>query len=143
MKAIKGWATTICALFFSLSLHAQNSPISLSDTCALRTMLDGMFANLEKGRITSGLLRDFAVEQENLTPYSGTVLVDSNQVNMMKLGFLLPTLQSARVNTGIGRFSAADKKHETVGGRRVSDYSSDHSLHRAGRNGDGAIGVGL
>ena len=92
-------------LSVQITTYAQSGHTAIGDTCALRTMLNEMFEYFEKDRVSSGLLRDYAVEMADLDKYSGTVLSDTNAVNMTTYERILRTLQSARVNTSISRIS--------------------------------------
>ena len=92
-------------LSVQITTYAQSGHTAIGDTCALRTMLNEMFEYLEKDRVSSGLLRDYAVEMADLDKYSGTVLSDTNAVNLTTYERILRTLQSARVNTSISRIS--------------------------------------
>jgi hypothetical protein len=57
-----------------------------------------VFSSLETHRVPYGLLQDIAVEQTNLSNYSGAVLVDSNFVGDGEFHAIYSTLASARIN---------------------------------------------
>ena len=62
----------------------------------LRKTLDFMFERLDKKAVPTGLLRDFAVEEEDLDLYTGKVeLTDKNKVSIVRYAGLLSTIQSA------------------------------------------------
>ena len=56
-----------------------------------------MFANLDKDRIPTGLLLDYAIDTIDLSDYDGSNLTDSTYVDRVILGDILNILNSASV----------------------------------------------
>lgn len=88
---------TILMPFLSL---AQNS---LEENLVMRNDLDMMFKHLDKSKVPSGYLRDYAVEITDLSQYEGKELTDSNIVTFATYKDILKSFKSARVrNVNMG-----------------------------------------
>lgn len=62
----------------------------------LRKSLDRMFEHIDKRAVPTGLLRDYAVEEEDLDLFSGdAMLSDANVATLVRYGKLLNTIGSA------------------------------------------------
>ena len=79
------------ALSFPQGTRAQ----SLDDYSALRTELDAMFEDLDKTKIITGLLLDYAVDLVDLSLFDGENMSDSSTVNYATLQYILYTISSA------------------------------------------------
>lgn len=83
-------------LFFSgFFLKAQSG----FDHPVLRASLDSMFVHLDKTRVPTGYLRDFAQEHVSFDDFNGQLLTDSNYVTPATYAKLLMAANSASVNT--------------------------------------------
>ena len=71
-------AIYIIGIIIITNVSAQTSVSSLS---SIRSELNAMFANLDKDRIPTGLLLDYAIDTIDLSDYDGTKLNDSTFVN--------------------------------------------------------------
>lgn len=71
--------------------------------------MNAVFANLDKGKVPYGLLRDYAMEFVNLEYYNGAAtLADSNYTFSNSFWSVYSTLTSARVNTASNFLKRAD-----------------------------------
>lgn len=95
MSAATLFVLTVCA-------HAQNS---ITENSIVRTSLDNMFKNLDKTKVPTGLLLDYAVDIVDFDKYDGRELTDSNIVVLSTLEDILNSVNSASVT---GRKPAGD-----------------------------------
>lgn len=91
-------AIYIIGIIIITNVSAQTSVSSLS---SIRSELNAMFANLDKDRIPTGLLLDYAIDTIDLSDYDGSNLTDSTYVDRVILGDILNTLNSASVDGDI------------------------------------------
>jgi hypothetical protein len=77
----------------------------------LKNSLNALFQDLDKSKITSGLLSNYALELTALAPYNG-VMSDTNKVTMPVLLNLYSSIYSAKINNKISLSSP-----ETVSGK--------------------------
>lgn len=95
MKTIlKYFLPCVSAMCISLNMVAQTS---LEENSIVRSALDGMFEELDKSRVPTGYLLDYAVDLVELSDYDGTELTDSNYVNRTLLADILRSIRSASV----------------------------------------------
>lgn len=88
-------------LSFLLALHHCNiisAQTSLEENSIIRGALDEMFEDLDKTKIPTRLLLDYAVDLVDLSYYDGTMLTDSNYVNLQTFEDILRSIRSASVN---------------------------------------------
>lgn len=86
--------TILISLFMVFSISGQN----ISQNNEMRKSLDFMFEHLERNSVPKGLLRDYAVEYEDLDLFSGEVpLEDDNVGTIIRFGNLLKTISSSAV----------------------------------------------
>ena len=79
-------------LFNVLPISGQKDAFNNS----LRKSLDYMFEHINKSSVPTGLLRDYAVEDEDLDLYSGEVALNNdNLTTLARYGNLLSTISSA------------------------------------------------
>lgn len=87
-------------LFISLSLCIICNPIlaqSIEENIEVRTFLDNMFMHIDKSKIKTGLLRDYAFDLVDFEKYDGTQLTDSNYVERFTFENILRSVRSAAV----------------------------------------------
>lgn len=72
----------------SSNMYSQNS-------YRIRERLDYMFQPLEKDRVPTGFLLDYAIDLVDFTQYDGTTLTDSNYVSLTTYEDILHSLHSA------------------------------------------------
>lgn len=76
------------------SLYGQNT----AQENEIRKSLDFMFEHLDRSSVPTGLLRDYAVEYEDLDIFTGKVpLNDSNIGTLIRFGNLLKTISSSSI----------------------------------------------
>lgn len=86
-------AFLICSSSVSF-LYGQN----ITKENEMRKSLDFMFEHLDRSSVPTGLLRDYAVEYEDLDLFSGEVpLKDNNIGTLSRFGNLLKTISSSAV----------------------------------------------
>ncbi len=68
------------ALFYVLVFLMLISPIGSfsQNSYRIRERLDYMFQPLEKDRVPTGFLLDYAIDLVDITQYDGTILTDNN-----------------------------------------------------------------
>lgn len=84
-----------------LALHHCNiisAQTSLEENSIIRGSLDEMFEDLDKTKVPTRLLLDYAVDLVDLSYYDGTMLTDSNYVNLQTFEDILRSIRSASVN---------------------------------------------
>ena len=79
----------------TLVLDAQNS---LEENAVIREQLDAMFSNLDKTKVPTGLLLDYAVNLVDLSEYVGNITED-NCVTLSVFDNILRTIRSSAVLT--------------------------------------------
>ena len=72
---------------------------SIEENPVVRDALDSMFENLDKTKVPTGLLLDYAVDMVDLSYYDGTELTDENYVDNILLDDILRSIRSAAVLT--------------------------------------------
>lgn len=86
--------TFLICFFMVSTLFGQR----VSQNNEMRKSLDFMFEHLERNSVPKGLLRDYAVEYEDLDLFSGEVpLEDDNVGTIIRFGNLLKTISSSAV----------------------------------------------
>lgn len=78
-----------------LTLSAQN----IEDNEAVRTYVDNYFENIDKTRIPTGYLKEYAFELIDFSTYDGLSLTDDNSVNSSTFEMMLRSIRSAAVGT--------------------------------------------
>ncbi len=87
-------------VFFCNSSSAQTE----TDT-TFYTQMNYIFANVDKSKVTYGILRDFGMEFTNIENYNGTVaLADSNYADVDAFWDVYQTLLTSRVSTSTAGF---------------------------------------
>ncbi len=81
----------------SLNSQSRESARELDDIPELRNKLDDMFKSLDKRKIPTGLLLDYAVELTDITAYDG-VIRDDNFMNAKTFEYILRTIRSSAVS---------------------------------------------
>ncbi len=100
-------AVTLAA---AISLRAQT--VEIEDDANVRTAIEGVFEHLEKDRVPTGLLLDYATDLVDLSYYDGVQTVDSNAVDAAALDYILRSIRSASV-TGTKPFGTVSGIFET------------------------------
>lgn len=100
-------AFLICS-FSTSFLYGQN----VAQENEMRKSLDFMFEHLDRNSVPTGLLRDYAVEYEDLDLFTGEVpLKDNNIGTLIRFGNLLKTISSSAVKEDpIKRFETYIRK---------------------------------
>ncbi len=95
----------ICLLFVLLLGQLLGSHDSAAqtvvDNTVVRDALDYMFEDLDKSKVPTGLLLDYAVDLVDFPKYNGTELNDSNYVNESVYEEIMLSLHSASVSTSM------------------------------------------
>lgn len=90
----------IFAILAILQLHTNYIFGQQSGYTELRKSLDFMFEHIDKKSVPTGLLRDYAVEEEDFDLYTGRkTLTDKNKVTVVRYASLLSSIQSAALTT--------------------------------------------
>ena len=88
-------------LFFSLclllgaNLKAQETPNDFSDR------IKSIFQHVDKTPVTTGILLDVGVDFSNLNNFNGTVLVDSNYVNLKEWRSIYGSLLTSQFSNSV------------------------------------------
>lgn len=90
MKKWRCWhiVLLLIALVISINLYSQN-------VAPIREQLNYIFQPLEKNRVPTGFLLDYAIDLVDLTQYDGSILTDSNYVSLTTYEDILHSLHSA------------------------------------------------
>lgn len=90
----------ILAILAILQLHTNYVYGQQSGYSELRKNLDFMFERIDKKSVPTGLLRDYAVEEEDFDLYTGReTLTDKNKVTIVRYASLLSSIQSAALTS--------------------------------------------
>lgn len=60
-------------------VYPISAQTTIEDNSVVRSALDNMFETLDKSRVPTGLLQDYAVDLVGLENYNGTILADALQ----------------------------------------------------------------
>lgn len=95
--SLKVHSLCFCALLFIVQLQANCVyGQQKSEYNDLRNTLNFMFEHLNKKSVPTGLLRDYAIEEEDLDLYTGfSPLTDKNKVTIVRYAGLLSSIKSA------------------------------------------------
>ena len=86
--------TAILSVFLFLCMPTMAQQRGKDES--LRKVLDKMFAHIDKNKVPTGLLRDYAEEYEDLDIFTGIVpLTEHNAVDYVRFAYLLSTIKSA------------------------------------------------
>ena len=77
--------------------NSASAQTSIEENDIVRSALDEMFEDLDKSRVPTGYLLDYAVDLVELSDYDGTELTDSNYVDRALLADILRSVRSASV----------------------------------------------
>lgn len=109
--------TILISLCMAFSLYGQEFQQSNN----MRKSLDFMFEHLDRNSVPTGLLRDFAVEYEDLDLFSGEVALENDNIgNLVRYANLLKTIRSSALHedpikdfeTFLKRTKITDKRGE-------------------------------
>lgn len=91
----------LVAIFVIMSpfVHLSAQESSLEYNPVVREELDAMFENLDKSKVPTGLLLDYAMDLIDLDRYDGRELTDSNYVDRTILEDLLRSVRSSSVQS--------------------------------------------
>ena len=76
------------------TIQAQES---IEDNTIVRSSLDKMFQHLDKSKVPTGLLLDYAMDLVDFEKYTGKYLTDSNYVSISDFQAMLRSIRSASV----------------------------------------------
>lgn len=95
---MKAKLLVILAALISLLMTSSVSGQNISQNNEMRKSLDFMFEHLDKNSVPTGLLRDYAIEYEDLDLFSGEAPLDENNIGtIIRFGNLLNTISSSAV----------------------------------------------
>lgn len=99
-------------VFAMFQLHIAYIYGQQSGYTELRENLDFMFERIDKESVPTGLLRDYAIEEEDFNLYTGKeALTDKNKVTVVRYASLLSSIQSAAlIADPINRFEQTLKQ---------------------------------
>lgn len=143
MKTVYRFFVSLMMLVIPSLLLAQ----ALDENIGLRQHMNDMFSEIEKNRISTGYLMDYAIDLIDFEDYDGTHLTDTNYVDAEIFELILRGLNSASVrstsyidvpsfiqnfstplvsntvNIGIALF-----KYQRIKGNALNDNMIDYSL---------------
>ena len=94
MKKFSHITLALISTLIAGSVHAQES---IEDNTIVRSSLDKMFQHLDKAKVPTGLLLDYAMDLVDFDKYSGKYLSDSNYVSISDFQDMLRSIRSASV----------------------------------------------
>lgn len=84
----------------------------------LRKFLNHMFEHIDKDCVPTGLLRDYAIEDENLDLFSGDVMLNEDNVTtLVRYGNLLNTIGSASLSNDLSKKIVKSLKSYSASGK--------------------------
>lgn len=87
-------ALSILTILICCNISAQTST-----NVNVRSQLDNMFEDLDKSRIPTGFLLDYAIDLLDIEPYNGLELTEQNYVYRPVFDDIVKSIQSAAINT--------------------------------------------
>ena len=87
----------IVTFFLAMSYVSPMSAQAIEENVMVRDCLDSIFANIDKTRVPTGLLRDYAFTLVDFDKYDGQELTDSNYVTKGVFEYILRSVRSAAV----------------------------------------------
>lgn len=99
MKLLSYTKWLLFAALLSILPLAQGYGQTLEENPEIRTMLDKMFEHLDKTKVPTGLLLDYAFDLVDFENFDGYALRDSNYVNNGTYEYMLRSIRSAAVQT--------------------------------------------
>lgn len=105
----------IIGLFF---VNATLSAQSIEENPVVREALDEMFEHLDKSKVPTGLLRDYAFELVDFSKYDGKALSDSNIVDYTVFEAMLRSIRSSAV--GLKPFNVVGNVINNIIGTQAS-----------------------
>ena len=97
MGNLKKFALAVGLVLVSSLYNGTSAQTSIEENDIVRSALDEMFEDLDKSRVPTGYLLDYAVDLVELSDYDGTELTDSNYVDRALLADILRSVRSASV----------------------------------------------
>ena len=97
MGNLKKFALAAGLVLVSSLYNGTSAQTSIEENDIVRSALDEMFEDLDKSRVPTGYLLDYAVDLVELSDYDGTELTDSNYVDRALLADILRSVRSASV----------------------------------------------
>ena len=98
MGNLKKFALAVGLVLVSSLYNGTSAQTSIEENDIVRSALDEMFEDLDKSRVPTGYLLDYAVDLVELSDYDGAELTDSNYVDRALLADILRSVRSASVN---------------------------------------------
>ena len=95
-QCLKYALSAISTLFIYGHMLAQSM---FSGAQSIRQDIDNMFSEIDRGKVATGFLLDYAIDLVDLAQYDGTILTDSNYVHRSIYEDILHSLHSACVQT--------------------------------------------
>lgn len=93
----------VLLLVSSLNVLYARAQSRFEENVIVRSSLDKMFENLDKSKVSTGLLLDYAMDLIDFEKYNGKFLADSNYVSIMDFQDMLSSVYSAHLEkSGIG-----------------------------------------
>ena len=93
---IKGVSTFVLSIVFSISfVYAQ----SIDENITIRSSINSMFSGIDKTKVPTQLLLDYAIDLVELSNYNGRTLTDSNYISLIDYENILRSISSACVTT--------------------------------------------
>lgn len=93
----------VLLLVSSLNVLCARAQSRFEENVIVRSSLDKMFENLDKSKVSTGLLLDYAMDLIDFEKYNGKFLADSNYVSIMDFQDMLSSVYSAHLEkSGIG-----------------------------------------
>ncbi len=92
---IKGALTFVLSIVFGVSfVNAQN----IDENITIRSSLNSMFEGVNKSKVPTQLLLDYAIDLVELSNYDGLTLTDSNYISLVDYENILRSIRSASVS---------------------------------------------
>lgn len=98
MGNLKKFALVMGLALVSSLYNGTSAQTSIEENDIVRSALDEMFEDLDKSRVPTGYLLDYAVDLVELSDYDGSEITDSNYVDRALFADILRSVRSASVN---------------------------------------------
>ena len=95
MKSVYMYMISSLMVLFPSLMMAQ----ALDENPEIRQNIDEMFSELEKSRVSTGFLLDYAIDLVEFSDFDGTQLTDSNYIDFETFELILRGLNSSSVSS--------------------------------------------
>ncbi len=110
------------SVLFPLVGNAQGTIPEVEEITSIRASIDSVYSSLDKSRVPTGFLQEYAIDFLNFEPYAGA-LADSNEVSIQLFELLLRGIRSSSVS-GTAPFPTVSSILSSMSSTAVADATN-------------------